>query len=157
MNALSSRFAQFLRTAKAATYAGQNDEASVAPALEDSKQLEHRDGAWLYRDIYVGLLRFVGQEIVYFNDRAIWSMSYGGGLVDPARAASAKPIYAFLRQALLSVAPEFPVRGPAVLEAGQLRYTCTAEGSLERFHGMERITQEGLPVYELRFNGGWLA
>jgi hypothetical protein len=84
-------------------------------------------------------------------------MSYSGGLVGKAKAASFKPIYAFLRQALLSAPPDFPVRGPAVLEAEQMLYTCTTEGSLEWFHGIERITQEGLLVYELRFNGGSLA
>ncbi|MBH9578658.1 DUF5680 domain-containing protein [Inhella proteolytica] len=157
MNALSSEFTQFLRAAKAATYAGQGDEASVTPALQDSKQLEHRAGAFLYRDIYVGLVQFVGQEIVYLNNRAIWSMSYSGGLIGKEQSASFKPVYAFLRQALLSAPPEFPVRGPASLQAEQMLYTCTTEGSLEGFHGVERITQSGSLVYELRFNGGSLA
>ncbi|MBI4987914.1 MAG: hypothetical protein HZC23_03740 [Rhodocyclales bacterium] len=73
-------FAQFLRSAKAATYAAQGDDASVTPVLPDSRQLEYRDGAFLYRDIYVGMFRFVGQEVVYQNDRAVWSTSYAGGL-----------------------------------------------------------------------------
>ena len=47
-------FAQFLRSAKAATYAAQGDDASVTPVLPDSRQLEYRDGTFLYRDIYVG-------------------------------------------------------------------------------------------------------
>lgn len=55
---------RFLFLAKSATDAAQGDAASVAPLLADSKQLEYRDGPLLYRDIYVGMVRFVGQEIV---------------------------------------------------------------------------------------------
>ena len=61
----------FLRHAKLATYAAQGDDASVAPLLGGSKQLEYRDGDWLYRDIYFGMLRFVGQEVVCEADRPV--------------------------------------------------------------------------------------
>lgn len=149
-------FAQFLRSAKAATYAAQGDDASVAPVLPDSRQLEYRNGTFLYRDIYVGMFRFVGQEVVYLNDRAIWSMSYAGGLVQGVSQCAARPVYAFLRRALLAPPPEFPVRGPAELVAEGLRYACNCEGSLAWFQGSERITQDGSLLYALRFAGGLL-
>ena len=107
-----SELAQFLRAAKSATYAAQGDEASVVPVLPDSKQLEYRAGDFLYRDIYVGMFRFVGQEIVYRTHRAVWSMSYAGGLSESVSQGSARSIYAFLRQALLDAPPELPLRGP---------------------------------------------
>lgn len=149
-------FAQFLRSAKAATYAAQGDDASVTPVLPDSRQLEYCDGAFLYRDIYVGMFRFVGQEVVYLNDRAVWSMSYAGGLVQDVSGSAARPVYAFLRRALLAPPSEFPVRGPAELAADGLRYACNCEGSLAWFQGSERITQDGTPLYALRFAGGLL-
>jgi hypothetical protein len=53
--------ALFLRSAKAATYAAQGDDASVPPVLQDTKQLEFRAGEFLYRDIYAGVFRIAGQ------------------------------------------------------------------------------------------------
>lgn len=148
--------AGFLCRAKAATYAAQGDDASVAPVLPDSRQLEYREGEFLYRDIYVGMLRFVGQEVVCLNDRAVWSMSYAGGLAQGVSPDAARPVYAFLRLALLAPPPEFPLRGPARFAADGWCYACDCEGTLAWFRGCERIAQEGTPVYELRFAGGLL-
>ncbi|MFZ2956261.1 MAG: DUF5680 domain-containing protein [Candidatus Ozemobacteraceae bacterium] len=146
---------RFLRAAKLGTYAGQGNNAAL-PALPDSKQLEYRDGEFFYRDVYVGSVRFVGQEIVYLADRAIWSMSYAGGLSKAIPTDSANPIYSFLRQALLNAPQELPLRGPGTFEAGGLLYTCITDGSLEWFHGREAITRDGIVLYELFFTGGSL-
>lgn len=56
----------FLMVAKNATYANENIEVSASPLLLGSKQLEFSDGEFVYRDIYVDMFRFLGQEIVYF-------------------------------------------------------------------------------------------
>lgn len=68
------QFVDFLLEAKRATYAGQSDEATVAPLVPASKQLEYRDGDYLYRDIYFGMAYFVGQEVVFHREQ-VWSMS----------------------------------------------------------------------------------
>lgn len=154
---LVSQLNRFLLIAKQATYAAQGDEASVTPLLSDSKQLEYRDGEWFYRDIYVGMFRFVGQEIVYFSNRAVWSMSYAGGLGVDVENAAARPVYAFLRQALREAPLDLPLRGPALLEADGMRYTCQCTGSIERFHGTEIIMQSHDRLYELHFSGGFLS
>ena len=73
MFVVTPEFVSFLSAAKLATYAGQSDEASVAALLPGSKQLEYSRGPYLYRDIYVGTLHFVGQEIAYSDARAVWS------------------------------------------------------------------------------------
>jgi hypothetical protein len=150
-------FVKFLRAAKAATYAAQGDDASVAPALPDSKQLEFKDGSFLYRDIYVGMFRFVGQEVVYLGGRVLWSMSYAGGLAHGVAQSAGRPVYAFLRRALLAPSSELPVRGPSEFTGEAMRYACTWQGSLQWFHGTERILQNGRAIYELRFSGGMLA
>lgn len=147
----------FLRAAKLATYAAQSDAASVAPVLPDSKQLEYREGEYFYRDIYYGMFHFVGQEIVYRSGRAIWSMAYSGGLAASVEVSSAAAIYSLLRAALSQAPRELPLRGPANYEATSMNYTCSCEGSLEQFHGIERILREGVPVYELWFGGGKLS
>ena len=157
MAAYPAGFVQFLGAAKAATYAAQGDEASVAPALPDSKQLEFRDGPYLYRDIDSGMLRFAGQEVVYLGDKALWSMSYGGGLLQGVPQSAGRPVYDFLRRALLAPAPELPVRGPSELRIESMHYVCTWHGSQYWFHGGESVSQDGHAVYELRFSGGMLA
>jgi hypothetical protein len=42
----------------------------VTPLVPGSKQLEYRDGEYLYRDIYVGMAYFVGQEVVFHRELA---------------------------------------------------------------------------------------
>lgn len=157
MSTTLSEFRHFLAAAKRATYAAQGDSASVAPRFEGSKQLEHREGAFFYRDVYFGLLQFVGQELVYRAERPVWSMSYAGGLHSGIEPAQARPVYAFLRQALLEVPSELPVRGPGLFEEGELCYVCQVQGTIERFHGIEVISRGGQVLYELHFAGGQLA
>ncbi|MGH7302018.1 MAG: DUF5680 domain-containing protein [Candidatus Rokuibacteriota bacterium] len=50
----------------------------MTPLLAGSKPLEYRDGDYAYRDIYLGMAYFVGQEVISYRDQAVWSMSYAG-------------------------------------------------------------------------------
>lgn len=151
------RLKSFLVAAKCNTYASLGDNATVTPLLPGAKQLEYREGLWFYRDIYVGLYRFVGQEIVYLSGYAVWSMSYAGGLSGDVPAPLADSVYGFLRQALRQVHRELPVRGPARLEEGELAYTCQSVGTVQAFYGVESIVQNDQSLYELHFSGGVLA
>ncbi|MGJ4948858.1 DUF5680 domain-containing protein [Bradyrhizobium sp. HKCCYLS20291] len=150
--------ATFLVEAKRRTYAGLDDDATLAtPALANAKQLEHRAGAYLYRDIYFGIGFFVGQETVTSNDRVIWSMSYGGGIrADIADRETVVAVYAFLRMALLKVETDHPYRGPAAFASGGLSYSNVVGGDLARFHGVETIERHGRDVYQLHYAGGLL-
>lgn len=147
----------FLLHAKRRTYADQGDEASVAPLLPGSKQLEYREAPFFYRDIYFGIAFFVGQETVYFRDRPVWAMSYTGGIIseitDPGEI---RRIYVFLRQALQLVAYERPFRGPQTHRAGPYRYLDATQGDITRFRGEEMILSGDKRVYELRYSGGIL-
>ena len=123
----------FLLGAKRATYAGQDDEATVTPLVPGSKQLEYRDGDYLYRDIYLGMAYFVGQEVVSFRGEPVWSMSYAGGVtssdIDP------RAIYQFLRLALRHGSEAEPCRGPARFSHESWTYTNASNGSLDSFWG----------------------
>jgi hypothetical protein len=151
-----AHLAAFLVEAKRRTYAGLDDDATVAtPIIPGSKQLDYSAGGLSYRDIYFGMAFFVGQEVVTDKQRAIWSMSYAGG-VSPEITDRDKflGVYAFLRKALLGIAEDRPFRGPSRFEQGSFRYVNTAEGELSEFHGTERIYLDGMPVYGLRYSGG---
>jgi Domain of unknown function (DUF5680) len=149
---------EFIQKAKIATYAAQGDEASLSPMLPDSKRLEYREDEYLYRDIYVGMLRFAGQEIVYHSGKAVWSMSYAGGLLSACSRDKAKLVYAFLREALTQVPKDLPLRGPASLARNDdLRYQCLVEGDFEVFHGIEEIREFGSKVFKVTFSGGLIS
>jgi len=150
-------FLSFLLEAKRATYAAQGDEATVAPLLPGSKQLEYRAGDYVYRDVYFGMAYFVGQEVVADRERAFWSMSYAGGVIASAReSADAREIYAFLRRALRHGSAREPYRGPARFSEDPFDYSSATRGELDSFWGLERITLAGEAVYELRYAGGFL-
>jgi hypothetical protein len=152
----TARLAAFLVEAKRRTYAGLDDDATVAtPIMAGSKQLEYSENELSYRDIYFGLAFFVGQEVVTDKRRAIWSMSYAGGVSpDIADRDKCLGVYAFLRKALLCIGEDRPFRGPSHFEQGSYRYANVSEGELFEFHGAERIYLEGMPVYGLRYGGG---
>ncbi|MGZ3237922.1 MAG: DUF5680 domain-containing protein [Burkholderiaceae bacterium] len=152
-----SELRHFLLAAKQSTYAAQGDDASVIPLLSDSKQLEYHNGELFYRDIYVGMWRFTGQEIVYSGEYAIWSMSYAGGICTNVETSTASQVYTFLRQALNNAPPELPLRGPHLLTNDAMRYTCECTGSIEQFYGVETITSSTQCLYQLHFSGGNLA
>src|SRR5690348_11014576 len=97
-------FLAFLLAAKRVPQVAQGDDATVPALLPGAPQLEYRDGAFLYRDGYIGGAYFVGQETVYYEDVPIWAMSYAGGVAPTITAdVEIAAIYAFLRAALLQV------------------------------------------------------
>jgi hypothetical protein len=151
------KFTRFLIHAKCRTYASQGDAGSVAPLLAGTRQLEYRAGPFFYRDIYIGMAYFVGQEIVYHRDRAVWSMSYAGG-VDPtiSNQAEIARIYTFLQKALRRASVDQPYRGPQLWRDGRYLYTNHSCGNLEDFRGHEVITHDQQKVYELHYGGGSL-
>ena len=151
-----ARLAAFLVEAKRRTYAGLDDDATVStPIMPGSKQLEYGDGELSYRDIYFGMAFFVGQEVVTDKQRAIWSMSYAGGVSpDITDRDKVLGVYAFLRKALLRVGEDWPFRGPSHFEQDGYRYVNTSEGGLSEFHGTEQIDLDGTLVYGLRYSGG---
>ena len=151
----SSNLVAFLIEAKLNTYAAQSADAAVPPLLPGSKQLEYRRGDLLYRDIYFGFRYFIGQEAVYQSDQPVWSMGYGGEVIDPQAAPEESGrIYGFLQQALRHITPDRPYRGPAVFQLDDFTYTNRSEGDLASFWGSEEITRAGVPVYRLRYHGG---
>ncbi|HEU5438496.1 MAG TPA: DUF5680 domain-containing protein [Ktedonobacterales bacterium] len=148
----------FLVEAKRAAYDYQgNATMAVEPLLPGAHQFEYAAGPYLYRDIYVGMARFAGQEMIYFEDRPIWSMSYAGGVVPAlAHPDEVARVYAFLRAALCLMTPDRPFRGPALFREGELEYHDECTGELEAFHGHETIRHAGRTVYTLRYGGGAL-
>jgi hypothetical protein len=155
VTSLIDSFLPFLLEAKRQTYASAGDEASVAPLLPGSRQLEYRDGPFFYRDIYFGVSYFVGQETVYYDEQPVWAMSYAGGVDGSITApADVKRIYAFLRSALRQACEDYPFRGPKEHCDGTFTYKNVQEGTVDLFRGTETILKNGQQIYRLQYGGG---
>lgn len=142
----------FLRAANRATYA--NKDASKTPSLRPASEDYHfEQGDLAYHDTYFGGRDFMGEEIVYKAGKPVWGMNYYGYLLKPE--ASEREVYDFLREALMQEV-EFiiPVRGPSGYGHGLWSYANAAEGSLDRFRGLEAISYNDEEVYWCLYHGG---
>lgn len=158
----TAELARFLVRAKKATYAGEG--AEVPPQRPEFRELEYVEGDWNYRDSYTGYYAAPGQEVVRFQDRPIWVMSYNGGVVAKyiGNLDLAKQAFSHLKRALLEVSEDFLFRGPKMLRDGEWNYRCNVEGNIESFSGIEYIRRtiidEGIliseDVFQQQFFGG---
>lgn len=139
----------FLVRAKRATYAAGMQP--VMPSRLASHDLPYSEGLWHYLDTYLGGLKFLGEEAVWYDNRPVWGMNYCGfTLVE----CMPEGFPQFLKGALLHIPAEAPYRGPAEWLAEPFVYRCQWEGQFHCFWGMEWIEWKGQKVYELRFHGG---
>lgn len=146
---------RFLLKAKKATYASQGDGASVKnPVLPGTHQLEFTEGPFFYRDVYTGEAMFAGQEIVYWEGKPVWTMSYAGNIPRDVAKADVDAVVKLLHKALVAVPAEIPYRGPAQLQDGAYRYVNNTLGSFDVFFGRETIARDDNVLYELRYGGG---
>lgn len=151
----TEQFVSFLVKAKKSTYAGTGDDYSLPSPFSGSKMLAFEEGYLGYRDIYFGMTQFVGQEVVYLKDRAIWSMAYSGSSM---QSEDTHGVYEFLRQALLLVSASEPFRGPREFIGNtDLIYRNSCNGDINFFSGEETIWRKETLLYQLNYTGGWIA
>jgi hypothetical protein len=142
---------EFLIKAKTGTYAS-NGEANEQKLPDGSLELTYSADEFSYRDRYFGFDPFSGQEIVFQNGKAIWSLNYYGRTVDKKYPGA--QVYAFLQKALRQVTLERPFRGPSTFAEGDFMYNDESSGTLESFSGVERILFNRHKVYTLKYHGG---
>lgn len=141
----------FVLKAKRSTYAsgeGQQkkfDDGAVGFEIESDR--------FRYIDRYYGSNPFSGSEQVYDQENnLLWVMNYYGEVF--SASSDSEEIYAFLKEAMLLISPEYPFRGPAELKKKNLRYENSQYGSFAHFHGVERIYENNDEVYVLHYHGG---
>ncbi len=81
MNVNNKEFLELLVKAKKGTYAN-SDAPKVIPSRLNSKDYEFTDGNFTYHDTYFGGVKFMGEEVVYYNDNILWGMNYYGITID---------------------------------------------------------------------------
>ena len=149
---------EFLIKAKKNTYA--NGKAlRVESSRLGSKDYHYEDyianKKACYHDTYFGGKRFIGEEVVYMDDKPVWAMNYNGyPLVE---SLSEEMMDNALRPALMQVGIDnsvLPLRGPCEFINGEYRYSFEQSGTMENFRGLERIYKNNVLIYELHCSGG---
>ena len=142
---------KFLVKAKISTYASEGEANEIV--LEDgAKELTFEDGEFKYHDRYYGFNPFVGEEIVWKDDKIVWSMNYYGKVI--SLVVSAKEIYKFLQQAMRQIKEDRPFRGPNNFKSGDFEYIDKSSGDVNDFSGTEKILFKGQEIYRLIYHGG---
>ena len=105
----TNEFVSFLLRAKQKTYAtgGEGNEQNLD---DGTREMSYREGNFFYRDRYFGFNPFIGEEVVWENDKVVWAMNYYGMVTD--EAVSEGDIYRFLQKAMQRVGADRPFRGP---------------------------------------------
>jgi hypothetical protein len=148
---MQMEFIPFLLKAKHQTYASGGE--GNAPTLEDgAHEMSYREGEYVYRDRYFGFNPFIGEEVVWRDNKVVWAMNYYGMVTDESVAAD--DIYHFLQKALQQVSAERPFRGPHEFREGDYLYQDTSEGDVAQFSGEETIFYKNTQVYLLTYHGG---
>lgn len=144
-----SKFKSFIVEAKKNTYAsGAKKEESSRP---NSKDYAYKKFNYYYLDSFVGNKDFIGEELVWDNEKICWGMNYKGQvLVKETPSGFSK----FLKDALKKVSDDCPFRGPRHFEDEDFVYECTWDGDIASFNGVEAIYHKGTQIFKLYFHGG---
>ncbi|MEK7118371.1 MAG: DUF5680 domain-containing protein [Patescibacteria group bacterium] len=145
---------KFLNEANKATYTNK-DATKVASSRTKSQDYHFEKGDLAYHDTYFGGRDFIGEEIVYENQKPVWGANYFGFVLD--KNVSEKDIYDFLRKALMQEYNNaIPVRGPGNYVEEDKTYRFAADGELANFSGKEEIIFDGKIVYRCFVHGGMI-
>lgn len=114
---------------------------------QDKKDYEGWED-WSLRDSYTGYFRAPGMTTVYYKGKPAWTMQYGGHGQTEGQEDGAKQTFNFLKQALMRVSPELPIRGPKEYVEGNKRYEFEmVEGNMEDGLWKEKITENGIATF----------
>ncbi len=141
----------FLLKSRTKTYAGNSGK--VKPLLEGARQLEYKEGNWLYRDIYnQGRGKFAGLETIYFEGKPVWSESYYGNF----EKMTEEEVDKILRHALIDKARDVRIWNTVRYEMGDYIYLNEGSGNIDELEGSERIEKNGETVYFFYYAGGFV-
>lgn len=142
---------KFLVKAKINTYASSG-EGGEKILSDGSKEFEFIEEEFKYRDRYFGLNSFIGEEIVWESEKAVWGMNYYGKII--SKITPVESIYQFLQSALKKITEDKPFRGPNNFKKDDFKYVNKVNGTVEKFEGGEMIFYKKRLVYKLIYHGG---
>ena len=150
----TDKLAQFLNAANKATYANKNAPKVASSRLKSEDYHFEQDGM-IYHDTYFGGRDFIGEEIVYENEKPVWGANYFGFVLE--ENIGERDVYDFLRRALMQAYDDvIPVRGPAHFSADDKEYRFSVNGDLVNFSGTEEISFGRKVAYRCFVHGGMI-
>ncbi len=139
---------QFLYQANTHGYGSSNISEEK---LENGEHvIRFSDNNFEFKDVYYGGEPYAGQEVIFYDGRAVWAMQYRGEIIEGEDFA---PIYAFLGKALSNTSVGLP-RGIDGFSENDFLYSFTMSGNIENFSAQEKIFHGGKVVYRAKFLGG---
>lgn len=148
------QLAGFLEEASKSTYANKDAPKAPSSRLKSEDYHFEKDGL-IYHDTYFGSRDFIGEEVVYKDNKPVWGLNYYGLIL--SETTNEKELYGFLREALMQEYSDIiPVRGPKNYQQGDWEYNNSADGELDRFTGTEEIYRAGVLVYKCHYHGGFI-
>lgn len=150
----TEELADFLRIANQNIYANKQAQ-KVSPLRPQSEDYHFEQDDWAHHDTYFGERDFIGEEVVYKNQKPVWGMNYFGFI--PDENANTEEVYDFLRNALMQEhSGIIPVRGPNNFSDGNKKYRFIINGGLANFLGEEVIIFDEKVVYRCFVHGGFI-
>ncbi|MDO1582003.1 DUF5680 domain-containing protein [Rhizobium oryzicola] len=146
-----SRLNQIIVTAKAATYVGGGRKS--ASCRVGSHDLSWQEGEWRYLDSYFGGTDFIGQEVLWHGDTAVWAMNYYGYILRPDLIDGERAGWT-IKAALSALYQEQRFLGGFEWIGPYGRYLDSNDGNASHFSGREIIEVEGDVAYALDYCGG---
>lgn len=141
----------FVVAAKAACYVGGG--VKVSPSRQGAHDLTFAQGGFSYRDSYFGGADFIGQEVVWHRDHALWAMNYSGRILRPD-LIDASQTGDIIKTALTAMYATGRFLGGFQFVQGTDIYSDSSTGDVGAFSGREDITRDGTVLYVLTYHGG---
>lgn len=141
----------FIVKAKSKTYAAKGPKSLAY--RPDSHDLQYQEGAFAYLDSYFGGTDFLGQEVVYFEGKAMWVMNYYGRITDPTHLSAAQA-GSIIMESLSTLYENGRFLGGYEHQTDVGNYVDSNTGDLTSFQGVEWIEVQGQKAYELVYHGG---
>lgn len=142
---------KFIVCAKSATYVG-NGAHSLA-RRPGSHDLEFREPPFAYLDSYFGGADFIGEEVVYYEDRPVWAMNYYGRILVP-ESITPEEAGKVIKESLSLMYQEERFLGDFEHNTTYGIYHDANQGDIASFTGREWIMRDNIMAYELHYHGG---
>lgn len=138
--------AEFIVAANRETWVA--DKGKVEATRPEGKRHLWSKGDWTIDDEFDSYFKAPGETKIFYKNRPVWSIHYGGPGMTEGYEHMAKETYAFLRNALLKDSPELPYRGPEeYLEGGRIYRFRITRGNLEDCSWEEEIEENGVVLF----------
>lgn len=123
---------------------------------DGSTTFSYENGEWRFHDNYFGGEPYGGRDVVFYNEKPVWMMTYYGRVSE--RSENTRELHGFLQDALKLAPKDKPFRGPALfgkeIDGRKFEYTNEWQGDITYFSGEEKVLVNDDQVYDAKYAGG---